>query len=190
MQISELKAKVIQIIREYSNNGELIGSGDNKDYLLSIPGAISDAQIEISKIRPIYKQITLSEPDSVSAKYKRFLKPKGFKQIENITLNDEMIYDYSEDIKNILIPKEYTGEIILTYEKIPDTFSSDVSEDYELEIDEDVQFITAYKAASVVYIDDQSDWAIHFLNEYKRLLSTIDIKKTKSNPQIICYYTP
>lgn len=190
MKISELKAKVIQIIREYSNNGELIGSGDNKDYLLSIPGAISDAQIEISKIRPIYKQITLSEPDSVSAKYKRFLKPKSFKQIENITLNDEMIYDYSEDIKNILIPKEYSGEIILTYEKIPDTFSSDVSEDYELEIDEDVQFITAYKAASVVYIDDQSEWAIHFLNEYKRLLSTIDIKKKKSNPQIVCYYTP
>ena len=113
MKISELKAKVIQIIREYSNNGELIGSGDNKDYLLSIPGAISDAQIEISKIRPIYKQITLNEPDTISAKYKRFLKPKSFKQIESITLNDEMIYDYSEDINNILIPKEYSGEIIL-----------------------------------------------------------------------------
>ena len=101
-----------------------------------------------------------------------------------------MLYNYSEDINNILIPKEYSGEIILTYEKIPDTFSSDVSEDYELEIDEDVQFITAYKAASVVYIDDQSEWAIHFLNEYKRLLSNIDIKKKKSNPQIVCYYTP
>jgi hypothetical protein len=53
MTIGQIKIKVTQIIREYSNNGSLIGAGENADYLLSMNGFINDAQFELAAKRPL-----------------------------------------------------------------------------------------------------------------------------------------
>ncbi|MDF2675172.1 MAG: hypothetical protein K0R09_3444 [Clostridiales bacterium] len=53
MNLGQVKTKVTQIIREYSNNGSLIGAGENADYLLSMNGFINDAQFELAAKRKI-----------------------------------------------------------------------------------------------------------------------------------------
>ena len=172
MNIGQLKKKTIQIIREYSNNGTIIGKGDNQDYLLSIPGFISDAQIEISNIRPILVEGVLEEIGE-NEKYIKYKKPVKFRKIKELSLNGNEIVDYKVTPSAILVPSKYKGEIEIIYCKIPDIYDAETNDSVELEIDGELQYITSYKAAYGIIIDENPEMASVFLNEYNRLVSSI-----------------
>jgi hypothetical protein len=53
LNLKQVKDKVIQIIRQYSNGGTLISESENADYLLSMNSFINDAQFELATKRPI-----------------------------------------------------------------------------------------------------------------------------------------
>lgn len=60
MDLGDAKTKAIQYIREYSNNGTIIGAADNADYTLSANTYANSAQIDLAKVKkiPASKQIT------------------------------------------------------------------------------------------------------------------------------------
>lgn len=60
MNLGTAKQKALQLIREYSNNGSIIGTGDNADYLLSMNNLADIAQKEIATYKKIQDQYTFS----------------------------------------------------------------------------------------------------------------------------------
>ncbi|MGL4107262.1 hypothetical protein [Clostridium sp. LP20] len=180
MNIKQLKDKTMQIIREYSTNGSIIGKGGNADYLLSVPTFLSEAENEISNKRPILDEMELKEPIRATSKYIRFKKPERFKKVSEITCDDIHIGDYDVSVNEICIPKSYMGrDLVLTYIKSPKMFDNTVDDSYILEIDEDLHYITAYKAAGSVIMDENQEMANSFLKEYQSLLGSIDSISTK-----------
>ena len=180
MNIKQLKDKTMQIIREYSTNGSVTGNGDNADYLLSVPTFLSEAQNEISIKRPILKEVVLSKPLRVTSRFIRFGKPEGFNKVHELMCNDEVIGMYDVSVNEICIPISFVGkEIVMIYVKNPKTFDSTVDDSYILEIDEELHYITAYKAAGSVMIDENPEMANSYFREYKSLLGSISSISTK-----------
>lgn len=187
MNIGQLKKKTIQIIREYSNNGAIIGKGDNQDYLLSIPGFISDAQMEISNAKPILVEGVLEEVGE-NAKYIKYKKPIKFRKVKELSLNGNEIVNYKVTPSAILIPKEYKGKIEIIYCKNPDVYDADTDDLVELEIDTELQYITSYKAAYGVIVDENPEMAAVFLNEYNKLVNNIKTDVESESSSIIDMY--
>lgn len=173
MNLGQIKDKTVHIIREYSNNGDKIGLGENADYLNSIPSLVSDAQIEISNKRPIIRSIKLEAPISTTDKYIKYAKPSLCKRILYMNRNDCRFTDFEETYNEIWIPKNYTGSFELYYSKIPKQFDAETDDSTTLEIDEDLQYIACYKAAAGIVIDENPDMYELLKNEYDRLLYTI-----------------
>lgn len=174
MNLLQAKNKTLQLIREYTNNGAVIGIGDNADYLKSINALISDSQYEISEKRPIINQYVLPQnPTRVSAKYNRYSLPNDYKLVLGMTKDDVEYKIYKVQNKELLLPKDITGEFVLIYEKYPLTLDETTQDTYELEIDQDVQHITCYKAASHIIIDENPDISTMLKEEYKRQLYSI-----------------
>lgn len=178
MNLLQAKNKTLQLIREYSNNGAIIGLGDNADYIKSINALISDAQQEISLKRPIIEEYKLpNTPTNISSKFNRYILPSGFKRALVITVNDVNFSNYEISSKEIKIPKnciEDSSEVILIYEKNPQYIDEATSDTYELEIDEELQYITCYKSASHILIDENQEISQLLKEEYKRLLYNIE----------------
>lgn len=53
MNVTEMRTKTLQIMREYSNNGEINAESVNLDYLLSMNNFFDMAQKEIAQTKPI-----------------------------------------------------------------------------------------------------------------------------------------
>lgn len=168
LNIGQVKTKALQIIREYSSNGSLIGSGDNADYLLSMNGFINDAQFELCEARPIIASYLLPEKaDSESTKYKRYKMPKNFKGLKEIKLDDETFTDDDWAYNYLVIPKCYEGEFVVWYFKFPDYIDNSIKDDVELEVDTELCNIIAYYAAGHSIVDENPDLAKDILQEYE-----------------------
>jgi len=175
MNLGQLKTKTLQIIREYSNNGSIIGTGQNADYLLSMNSFINDAQFELSSIRPIVKRAALGTPIEETQLYKRYAMPSdfmGFKELKNY---DYTFTDFDWEGKVMMIPKGYDGNYVLIYYALPTFIDNATPDSKDLEIDVDLQMIIPYFVAGHVMIDENPPLAEFFLNEYsmKKKITTI-----------------
>lgn len=92
MNVGQIKTKVTQIIREYSNNGSLIGAGENADYLLSMNGFINDAQFELAAKRP--------------------LKDKTFPDVIDTSTKDDKDLEIDLDLQ-MIVPYYVAGHVII-----------------------------------------------------------------------------
>lgn len=186
MNLGQLKTKVTQIIREYSNNGSLIGSGDNADYLLSMKSFINDAQFELNSKRPIVKKITLSEPTLITDNFKRYEMPGDFAGFKELKLDDYEFTSYDWEDKILVIPSCYNGIFNLWYYAYPTVINTDTADDTELEIDLDLQQIIAYYVAGHVIIDENPSLAQYFLDEYSTKLRKVKSKNTQKRIKYNC----
>lgn len=80
MNLGQAKERVIDLIRERSNAGNLISTGQNQDYYLTMNSYFNEAQMLIAttqkKINAIY-QVTQTEFDSVTGE-------NGYKQFKHV----------------------------------------------------------------------------------------------------------
>jgi hypothetical protein len=61
MKLGEAKTKAIKYINEYSNNGNLISTTTNADYLLRMNDLANAAQMEIATVRKIQASFSISQ---------------------------------------------------------------------------------------------------------------------------------
>lgn len=61
MDLGTAKTKALQLIREYSNNGSVIGASQNADYLLSMNNIADMAQKEIAQVKRIHVSYSISQ---------------------------------------------------------------------------------------------------------------------------------
>lgn len=177
MNLGKIRTKTIQIIREYSNNGVLIG-GDNKDYLMSMNSFINDAQFELIEKRPLIKKITLGNADEITETYNKYNMPSNFRSLKMIKLNDDIFEDYDFEYLTLIIPKVYTGIFNIWYSANPTIIDETNDDNTVLEIDEDLQMIIPYYAAGHVIIDENPSLAEYFLVEYEKKKSSIKLKNS------------
>jgi hypothetical protein len=173
VNIGQIKTKATQIIREFSNNGSLIGSGENADYLLSMNSFINDAQFELSSIRPIVKSYKLGEPISSTGALKRYQMPSDFAGFKELKNGDFQFTSLDWEGKVMIIPAYMTGDFTLWYYGYPSVIDNATNDNTELEIDLDLQQVIPYYVAGHIIIDENPSLAQFFLDEYDR-------KKTKT----------
>lgn len=187
MNLKECKEKALMIIREYSNGGSIIGTGDNADYLLSINSFISDAQFEISKKRPIIEDYILNNP-LVKGSYSLYSKPDDYEELIKITLDDFDFDNFRENFKDIMLPTT-EGEYTLWYSKTPTRYITSSLDTVELEIDRDIQHIACYYAAAMILQEENPEIAQLIKNEYLRLLSGVERKELKNSNVIYSVFS-
>lgn len=179
MNIGQIKSKTIEIIREKSNGGSLIGSGDNADYLFSMPGFINDAQFYIANKVPVFKKLTLTTPDEVTTKNNKYDMPDDFQGLKYIKLNDELFDDYDFEDDTLVIPICYEGTFKIGYYAFPAVIDDSINDNEELEVKLDLQMIIPYYVAGHVIIDENPQLAEFFLNEFESKLRRIKIKNVQ-----------
>jgi hypothetical protein len=169
MEYGTAKKRAIQLINEYSNNGNIISASTNADYSLRFPMLADDCQNEISDKVGIDATYTIDSsvtPVSTANGYKKYAQPPNYKQHNFINLDDERFYDYRIENGYLLIPEGYTGTFVWSYYRYPTEINDSTSDSYEFEVEAHTHRLIPYYIAGMVIADEKEGISNKLLNIY------------------------
>lgn len=181
MTYGENKKITLALIEEYSQN--MNEKTEDEDIALRLPFIYNLAYKELAMIKKIVATKTYSEiPDEQKQdRYTPYNLPSDLYQIKNIVTLDEdnkpINADYYIIQNKIYINDNSKGKTVLEYYKYPQEINEETTDDFYLEIDEDVQGILPYKVADDILKTDPSADYTAFATEYQRKLQTLDTRK-------------
>lgn len=181
MTYGENKKITLALIEEYSQN--MNEKTEDEDIALRLPFIYNLAYKELAMIKKIVATKTYSEiPDEQKQdRYTPYNLPSDLYQIKNIVTLDEdnkpINADYYTIQNKIYINDNSNGKTVLEYYKYPQEINEDTTDDFYLEIDEDVQGILPYKVADDILKTDPSADYTAFATEYQRKLQILDTRK-------------
>ena len=181
MTYGENKKITLALIEEYSPN--MNEKTEDEDIALRLPFIYNLAYKELAMIKKIVATKTYSEiPDEQKQdRYTPYNLPSDLYQIKNIVTLDEdnkpINADYYIIQNKIYINDNSNGKTVLEYYKYPQEINEDTTDDFYLEIDEDVQGILPYKVADDILKTDPSADYTAFATEYQRKLQILDTRK-------------
>lgn len=181
MTYGENKKITLALIEEYSQN--MNEKTEDEDIALRLPFIYNLAYKELAMIKKIVATKTYSEiPDEQKQdRYTPYNLPSDLYQIKNIVTLDEdnkpINADYYIIQNKIYINDNSKGKTVLEYYKYPQEINEDTTDDFYLEIDEDVQGILPYKVADDILKTDPSADYTAFATEYQRKLQILDTRK-------------
>ena len=181
MTYGENKKITLALIEEYSPN--MNEKTEDEDIALRLPFIYNLAYKELAMIKKIVATKTYSEiPDEQKQdRYTPYNLPSDLYQIKNIVTLDEdnkpINADYYTIQNKIYINDNSDGKTVLEYYKYPQEINEDTTDDFYLEIDEDVQGILPYKVADDILKTDPSADYTAFATEYQRKLQILDTRK-------------
>lgn len=181
MTYGENKKITLALIEEYSPN--MNEKTEDEDIALRLPFIYNLAYKELAMIKKIVATKTYSEiPDEQKQdRYTPYNLPSDLYQIKNIVTLDEdnkpINADYYTIQNKIYINDNSNGKTVLEYYKYPQEINEDTTDDFYLEIDEDVQGILPYKVADDILKTDPSADYTAFATEYQRKLQILDTRK-------------
>ena len=181
MTYGENKKIALALIEEYSPN--LKDKTEDEDIALRIPFIYNLAYKELALTKKIVgtKVYAEIEDDKKEDNYTAYNLPSDLYQIKNIITLDKnnkpINSDYYTIQNKIYINDNLEGKTILEYYKYPQEINEETSDDFYLEIDEDVQGILPYKVADDLLKTDPSADYTAFATEYQRKLQSLDTRK-------------
>lgn len=181
MTYGENKKITLALIEEYSPN--MNNKTEDEDIALRLPFLYNLAYKELAMTKKIIATKTYSEiPDErKSDRYTSYSLPSDLYQIKNIMVLDEdnklSNADYYTVQNKIYINDNSKGNTVLEYYKYPQEINEETTDDFYLEIDEDVQGILPYKVADDILKTDPSSDYTAFATEYQRKLQALDTRK-------------
>lgn len=181
MTYGENKKITLALIEEYSQN--MNEKTEDEDIALRLPFIYNLAYKELAMIKKIVATKTYSEiPDEQKQdRYTPYNLPSDLYQIKNVVTLDEdnkpINADYYIIQNKIYINDNSKGKTVLEYYKYPQEINEDTTDDFYLEIDEDVQGILPYKVADDILKTDPSADYTAFATEYQRKLQILDTRK-------------
>lgn len=198
MKLSELKKTALKIISEYSNNGNIISSTANADYLLRMNTFVNECQYEIARIRKLSASYDLpSTPDGITAQYYTYTMPTDFMELKGVTMNEYQMNNLMWEAKTLKIPKAYAENVNNTftvlYYKFPPEITDSTSDDYDLTaagFDPDAQIpIPYYLAARVVDVSPElPDMDVKIMSQYASKLARLIPNEEYGVHQVAAYY--
>lgn len=181
MTYGENKKITLALIEEYSPN--MNEKTEDEDIALRLPFLYNLAYKELAIAKKIVATKTYSEiPDEQKQdRYTPYNLPSDLYQIKNIVTLDEdnkpINADYYIIQNKIYINDNSKGKTVLEYYKYPQEINEETTDDFYLEIDEDVQGILPYKVADDILKTDPSADYTAFATEYQRKLQILDTRK-------------
>lgn len=181
MTYGENKKITLALIEEYSPN--MNEKTEDEDIALRLPFLYNLAYKELAMTKKIVATKTYSEiPDEQKQdRYTPYNLPSDLYQIKNVVTLDEdnkpINADYYIIQNKIYINDNSKGKTVLEYYKYPQEINEETTDDFYLEIDEDVQGILPYKVADDILKTDPSADYTAFATEYQRKLQILDTRK-------------
>lgn len=164
MNLGEIKNRVLKLINEYSDRGNLIPKGNNFDYLTRMNSFIDMAQSEISQQVKIPALATFTS-SSESFNMATYTLPADLKELNSIYFNDMGFYDYYI-IGNTLYYREYKGEFRISYYKYPEHINDLTPDALELDVCIEGQQIIPLYVASNLLLDEYPDMSDNLMAQY------------------------
>lgn len=181
MTYGENKKITLALIEEYSPN--MNDKTEDEDIALRLPFLYNLAYKELAMTKKILATKTYSEitDEQKQDRYTPYNLPSDLYQIKNVVTLDEdnkpINADYYIIQNKIYINDNSNGKTVLEYYKYPQEINEDTTDDFYLEIDEDVQGILPYKVADDILKTDPSADYTAFATEYQRKLQILDTRK-------------
>nr|DAO70511.1 MAG TPA: hypothetical protein [Caudoviricetes sp.] len=189
MTLEENKKIALALIEEYSPNN--IYLTDDEDISNRLNLVYSPAYQELSQIKKILKTIIIREIEGdIPKEVLKYELPDDmyqFKQIVGIDKDNKFVnVSYRKLGKNLVyIDNLEDIMIVLEYYSYPQIITEKTKNDYELEIDQDVQLILPYAVANdILKVDPSSDYTA-FYTEYKRKLESLDTRNSSPSVNLI-----
>lgn len=165
MNYGTAKTRAIQLINEYSNNGNLILATTNADYTLRFPMLADDSQNEISDKVGIDASTVLGSYTLANG-YKEYAQPPDMKEHRFLNLDGERFHDYRIENGYLYIPDGYIGAFKWSYFKYPTEITSSTADDYVFEVETHTHRIIPYYLAGMVIADEKEGISNKLLNIY------------------------
>lgn len=182
MTLGENKKIALGLIEEYSKTN--INLTDDEDIATRLNFLYATSYQELSQNKKILKTMVMREiPEETLEGYSEYELPNDMYQFKCLIGLDKNNNNVNVPFKPIgkdiiLISNEVDAKVILEYYAYPTVITENTKDDFELEIDQDVQLILPYAVANdVLKTDPSSDYAA-FYAEYKRKLETLDTRTT------------
>lgn len=182
MTLGENKKIALGLIEEYSNTN--INLTDDEDIATRLNFLYATSYQELSQNKKILKTMIMKEiSGETSEGYTEYKLPDDIYQFKSLIGLDKKNNNINVPFKTIgkdtiLISNEIDAKVILEYYAYPTVITENTKDDFELEIDQDVQLILPYAVANDVLKTDPSSDYTAFYAEYKRKLETLDTRTT------------
>jgi len=188
MTLGENKKITLALIEEYSPNNQYLT--DDEDIRARLNLVYSPAYQELAQIKKILKTKTLKEiTGETSEGYTEYTLPSGmyqFKRIIGLDENNNVVeVPYRPIGKNkIYISNEVDANVILEYYAYPSVITEETSNDFSLELDQDVQMVLPYLVANDILKADPSADYTAFFREFQRKMESLDTSPTATTVTI------
>lgn len=172
MTYLENKKIFFSLIDEYAPNNQFFTEDEDARTKVALLYAPAYQELADFRTRKKLKEYEVLDGEG----YEPFKLPKG-KQIRTITGMDEnnnkTYVDYYTLGENIYV-KRQKGRVVIEYVPFLQLINEDTDDDFELEIDQDLQAILPYKVASDLFKTDPGEDYTAFEKEYQRRLQMIN----------------
>lgn len=175
MTFKENKKIFLSLVDEYAPNIELLT--EDEDINIKCASLYAPAYQELAdyKTRKKLKEIEITK--SETSGYDRYKLPQC-KQIKNIIgmdiNNNKISVDYYTLGEYIYISNTKDCKVVIEYVPFLTLIDENTDDDFELEIDQDLQVILPYKVASDLFKTDPGEDYTAFEKEYQRRLANIN----------------
>lgn len=184
MTFGQNKKICLALIEEYSPNNKYLT--DDEDIQNRIALLYAPAYQELSQNKKIVKSKEYIMSNEASEGYTQYSLPSNCYQVKNVYAlddnNSDVSVDYKIRAKKILISNKTQGRCIVEYYAYPSIITEETEDDFNLEIDQDAQFLLPYLVANDILKSDQSSNYADFATEYQRKLEQLD---TRTNTPLI-----
>lgn len=175
MTFGQGKKKVYELLDEYSSGGEVLIDEDIEKKMLDF---FDTAQKLISKVAPIFAVKTIKR----KAGQTLYPMPSGFQKLVRVYKDGSPSRRYRFIAGKLRIPESDTSEIMIEYQKLPDTLEDSLSDDNEFEVDEEAcEAMPYYVAAQCLLADLMIDYR-PYLEEWEKRRQELHDRGSISGP--------
>ncbi len=169
MTLLEMKKKVLQLIEEISDNGDLTNDPDIKAKLNSV---INQVQFEVARMKKIS---AFEEVEATAGQVFDMNTLNGFYQLRLLRFGGSY-----EMVENLVIFAE-EGKAEFYYFKYPEAITDETADDYEFELSQDALEILPYGVASDLLKSDAStSYGAIYSQRYETMLQRLDPRYSMS----------
>lgn len=163
------------VYKDYAEGTVTIKFKGDNSYLVKNIAMYDSVGSEIPEFVP-YKKYDLKEltKEDGIIRFARLSENSPVKQSYTSDSYYEVVGDYEVENKSVIVLKadEY-GEFDVWYEKLPQKITDGTSDDYEVEIDYQATLLIPLLVAHYVWLDDDSDKALLYLDQFNDMSNRI-----------------
>jgi len=179
MTLGESKKITLALIEEYAPENELLTT--DEDIAQRINLLYNPVYFEMAQLKKIRKTANISKTINENEYYREYSLPYGMYQLESVialdtVTNKQVTADYYIVNTKIYINDKSNAVYKVMYFAYPTIINEETTDDFELEIDQDVQNLLPYAVASDILKSDPSADYSAFESKYISKRNSIDMR--------------